>query len=267
MNRVGDYELIETLDEANHGVFYRARAPRRLGIDDEYVALKVMERHSTDGEFRRVANELRIFAGVRSEHLVEILDAGQQQGRLFYAMRWHPLGSLARPIVALDAAACVRAVASAARGAHALHEVGVVHRDIKPANVLIDGDAGRLADLGLAQMMAPGMTTTGVGPVGSIEFMEPDVIWGERAARSSDVWSLALTLHFALCGAGCFGNIPEGNVLEAFKHVLHRRPELSDRIPVAVRPIIERALAEKRHDRYATALEFANNLERVGGLD
>ena len=150
MSTVGDYRLVETLERGNHGVFYRAVPPARLGIEDAYVALKVMEQHSTDSEFRRVANELRVFAAVQSDHLVHVLDAGQQNGRLFYAMRWHPEGSLGAPAQPIGVDRAVKMVAGAARGAHALHEVGVVHRDIKPANVLIDGLSARLADLGLA---------------------------------------------------------------------------------------------------------------------
>jgi len=267
MTRVGDYELVETLERGNHGVFYKAVPPARLGIDDDFVALKVMEQHSTDNEFRRVANELRVFASVDSEHVVRLLDAGQQHGRLFYAMPWHPDGSLETPAGIVSRAQCVRVVADAARGAHALHEVGVVHRDIKPANVLIAGQNGRLADLGLAQLMTPGMTTTGVGPVGSIEFMEPDVIWGEKAARSSDIWSLALTLHQGVCGEGVFGEIPESNVLDAFKHVLHQRPALSDVLGERLTPVVERALSEHRSDRHRTALEFAEELDNLEGLE
>ena len=258
MTKIADYRVVEMLDHGNHGVFYRAEPPARLGLEAPFVALKIMERHSTDAEFRRVANELRVFAAVDSPHVVSILDAGQQDGRLFYAMPWHGDGSLADPA---PVSRCLRAVVDAARGAHALHEVGVVHRDIKPANVLLDGGVARLADLGLAQMMRPGMTTTGVGPIGSIEFMEPDVIWGERASRSTDIWSLALTLHRAVCGTGAFGEIPEDNVLESFQHVLHNRPVLDGSLPDAVRPVVERALAADRGDRHPTAADFADDLE------
>ncbi len=267
MTRVGDYELLETLASSNHGVFYKAIPPGRLGIGDEFVALKVMEQHSTDNEFRRVANQLRVFASVDSERVVRLLDAGQQHGRLFYAMRWHPDGSLASPACVVSRAGCVRIVADAARGAHALHEVGVVHRDIKPANILIDGQQGLLSDFGLAQLMTPAMTTTGVGSVDSIEFMEPDVIWGEKAARSSDIWSLALTLHQGVCGQGAFGEIPESNVFDAFKHVLHQRPTLSEVLGERLRPVVEKALSEHRSDRYRTALEFAEELDNLEGLD
>ncbi len=265
MTRIGDYRLLEPIGVGNYGTFYRAEPPARLGLDVEQVVVKVMEGNATDKDFRRVANELRIFASLHSDHLVEVYDAGHQQGRLFYAMGLYPDGSLAAPATEIDRATQLAAIVDAARGAHELHEVGVVHRDIKPANIMLDGGRGRLSDLGLAQILTPGMTTTGIGPVGSLEFMEPDVIWGERAARATDIWSLGLTLHRVVTGDGAYGAIPENNVLEAFRHVLHQRPTLSPALPDELAPIVERALAEKRSDRYPTALALAEDLEREGG--
>jgi serine/threonine protein kinase len=265
MNRIGDFALIESIGEGNYGTFYKSRPPSRLGLDVEFVTVKVMLGHVSDKDFRRVANELRVFASLRSSHLVSVYDAGQQNGRLFYAMGWYPDGSLAEPAVDIDRSTQLAAIADAARGTHALHEVGVVHRDIKPTNVLLDDGHGRLSDLGLAQILTPGMTTTGFGPVGSIEYMEPDVIWGERAARASDIWSLGLTLHNVVTGEGVFGDIPKDNVLDAFRHVLHQRPILSERLPDDLRPIVERAVAVERSERYSTAMELADDLESIGG--
>lgn len=265
MNRIADYELVELLGIGNHGELHRAVAPQRLGLDDEFVALKVLAANATDADFARVANELRLFRAVDSPYLVELLDAGQQQGRLFYAMRYHPDGSLdAGP--AIDRRVVVQAMVDAARAAHALHEVGIVHRDIKPRNVLLADGRGRLADLALAQVDTPGMTSTGIGPIGSIAYMEPDVIYGERAARSSDVWSLGVTAHYALTGAGCHGELPGTSVLAAFRHVLNTTPTISEGLDTGIAAVLERALSERRSDRHATAAEFADDLARTEGL-
>jgi len=180
-------------------------------------------------------------------------------------MRYYPQRSLGHN-TDLEAATVLRVVADAARGAHALHEVGVVHRDAKPENIMLEGGRGYLADLGLAQVWAPGMTTTGVGPIGSIEFMEPEVVYGERAMRTSDVWSLAITLHHALTGTGCYGEIPQKSVLDAFRHILHTDPIISAEIEPAIRAVIERALAPQRGERHPSALAFAEELEHAGGL-
>lgn len=260
MKGIADYEFVEELGSGNHGRFYRARTPSRLGIEAEHVAVKVLERGATDAEFKRMATELRVFASVRSEHLVQVYDAGSNGGLLYYCMAHYPEGSLARPSRPLDAAATACIVADAARGAHALHEVGVVHRDIKPANLLIEGGRGRLSDLGLARVLAPGMTTTGVGPIGSIEFMAPSVITGERASRRSDIWSLGVTLHRALTGEGLYGEIPDNNVLEAFTHVLHGDPVLHPGLGTEHRAIIEACL-DRSGGGFATAQELADALD------
>jgi hypothetical protein len=56
-------------------------------------------------------------------------------------------------------------------------------------------------------------------------------------------------------------------VLDAFKHVLHRRPTLSDVLGEQLRPVVARALSEHRTDRHRTALEFADELDNIEGLE
>jgi serine/threonine protein kinase len=263
MKRIADYEIDREIGHGSQGTFYLAQAPARLGLDGEPVALKVLDHNATDQEFRRVANELKMFRSIESPFLVDVYDAGYQGGRLFYAMRYYPEGTLADPKVSIDRSTTLQIVADAARGAHALHEGGVVHRDIKPANILIEAGRGRLSDLGLAQVMTPGMTTTGSGPVGSIEYLEPDVIWGERASRSTDVWSLGVTLHRALTGESVYQGLPEKRMAAAFQHVLHSTPELSADLEPAERAVIERCLAEQRSDRWPTAEALAEAIESL----
>ncbi len=265
MPRIADYELVKELGQGNHGTFYLALPPARLELDAEFVALKTLDRNATDADFDRLARELGVFSSLRSRYLVELYDAGQQEGRLFYAQRYYADGALGAA-AKLDAKAAMRAVADAARGAHALHEVGVVHRDIKPGNIMISGGRGHLGDLGLAQVWGPGMTTTGVGPIGSIAYMEPEVIYGQRALRTSDVWSLGVTLHEALTGRPCHDNIPTGSVLDAFRHVLHEAPSVDPSLEQPIQEVISRAVAPTRGDRFQTAEAFATELEKAGGL-
>ena len=139
MERIADYELLDRLGAGNHGEFWLARPPTRLGLPaDVLVAVKVLGMRATENDFRRMANELRVHASVQSANLASVLDAGHQEGRLFYAMTYYPDGSLEHPARPLERRAVLRAVAGAARACHALHEVGVAHRDIKPGNILID---------------------------------------------------------------------------------------------------------------------------------
>lgn len=259
---VGDYRLLEEIGAGSHGRFYLAEPPPRLGIEATRVAVKVLDRNATDSEFRRVANELRILAAVRSPHLVELHEAGCADGILFYCMPFYPEGSLAlsfgQPMEVL-----AQAVADAARGAHALHEVGVVHRDIKPQNVLLWERRGVLSDLGLATLLEPGMTSTGHGPIGTIEYMEPQLIRGEKATRQTDIWSLGITLHRVLAGEGMHGVIDDRNVLAALQQILREPPVISDRVPEAFRPIIGRCIEPDAGDRFTTSDELADAIASV----
>ncbi len=265
MKRIADYELVDRIGQGNHGVFFKARTPERLGVADEFCAVKVLDRRATDDEFRRMANELQLFASARSPHLVQLFDAGHERSRLYYAVRFHPQGSLARPAAPLEPGGVVRAVADAARGAHALHEVGVAHRDIKPANVLLTDDGAVLADLGLASTLQPGATVTGTGPIGSIAFMEPGVVRGERAGRASDIWSLGVTLHHALTGRGVHDGLPDTDVLAALRHVLDHAPVIGDDVATGVADAIRWCLAPARADRPATAEALAERLDALAG--
>ncbi len=265
MTRIADYELGAPLGRGNHGRFYKAVPPARLGLDVEAVAVKVLDQHAGDDEFRRFANELRLFASIGSPYLVRLFDAGQQAGTLWYVTEYFPRGSLADPVEPPSEAEIIRAVAHAARGAHALHEVGVAHRDIKPANVMLTDGGGKLSDLGLAQVLNPGQTVTGFGPIGAIEFMEPGVVRGEPASRASDVWALGATLHRALSGHSVFGAIPTDNVLAALRHVLNTTPVCQSELDSGLRDVVERCLAESPADRPPTAAALADELEALAG--
>lgn len=263
MEQVADYAIVREMRNGNHGLMYVAAPPPRLGIDDTYVAVKVLNHHATDDEFRRVANELRLLNSADSPHIAHLLDAGSQDGRLFIVMRYYAAGSLEEAAGRLDVGLVMQCVADAARGAHALHELGVAHRDIKPANVLIDDGRGVLADLGLAQMLGNAVTTVGFGPIGALEFMAPSLAWGEKASRGTDVWSLAATLHRAITGHSTVGDIDTTSLLAALRHVMHTEPTIGGDCPDPLVPVLRRALRIGDTDSYPTAAAFADDLEAL----
>ena len=143
-----------------------------------------------------------------------------------------------------------------------MHEVGVAHRDINPSNVFIDKTRGRLADLGLAQTLAGATATVGTGPIGSLQFIDPDLIWGGMASRATDVWSLGITLHCSLSDVAPFGEIPSDSLLAAFRHVVHTPPTLDHSFEPELLGVINRCLAPL-DQRFDTALDLANALDDV----
>jgi serine/threonine protein kinase len=265
VNMIADYELLRPLGQGATGQFYLAQPPSRLGLDVDEVAVKVVRGPIGADPFKRVVNELRIFANTDSEYLVILYDAGQEEGGLYYAMRYYPAGSLGAPATALDGPTVCTVVADAARGAHALHEGGVAHRNIKPGNVLlVDGGRGRLSDLGLAKFMNPGQTVTRSGSVGEVEYLEPASVRGERATRATDIWALGATLHRVLTGRPIYPGLTGSDVLADLRRVLNERPTVDPGLPGGVAGLINDCLAVDPADRPATALDLANRLDEIG---
>lgn len=269
MSRIAGYQTMEALGGGSHGQVHKAMAPERLGLGGEPVALKIFDRATDHAEFERVVEEVKVYAAAQSEceWLAPMYDVGRHGERLYLAMAYYSMGSLATNRDQMNSIDIVKVVADAARGAHALHEAGLVHREIKPANVFLTSPStGVLADLGLAHVVSPGQTVTGLG-VSSLATMEPGLVRGETSARASDIWSLGATLHWGLTGRGVFADLPESNLIAALRHIMTASPNVAgEGLPEPVQAILNKCLAADRMQRYPTAEALAADLDEVEGL-
>ncbi|MEM8923205.1 MAG: FHA domain-containing serine/threonine-protein kinase [Actinomycetota bacterium] len=265
MKEFAGYEIVEQLRPGNHGTFHLAHPPARLGLEAETVALKVLDRHASDNEFKRMAAELEVLLELGHPRLVPVLDAGHEEGRLFYATTYYADGSLGAGPTA-DPARVSALVADAAEAAHALHERGVAHRDIKPSNILLADGRGHLGDLGVANYLDARFTATGSSPVGTLTFSDPRLIHGDAPGRSSDIWSLGATLHMALTGVSVIGDIPNAHLAAAIEYVIEARPRIAATCPDELQAIIGRCSQPDRLDRYPTAIELAADLRAFAGV-
>lgn len=262
MKGIADYEFVRPLGASNYGTNYLATAPPRLGIGSVEVVVKVISGPTSDDAFRRATRELKHFSLADSGKLVAVYDAGRQGGDFFYAMEYLPLGSLEHPARALTREHGLGAVRDVAEAAHALHERGIAHRDIKPANILIAADGGRLADLGLSQLLSPGMVVTGMGQIG-LEFTDPAVMLGAAASRATDIWSLGACLHYAATGKGVYGDLPSREPLLLVRSILGSSPSVLPGIEPGLAELIRACLDGEPRHRPQTAAEVA---QRVAAL-
>ncbi|MFN2496565.1 MAG: protein kinase [Pseudonocardiaceae bacterium] len=255
---IADYEVVRLLGTGNHGQYYLARPPARLGIADEYVALKVFTAPTSERAYELSVHELRAFAAVDCPYLVRVYDAVLSDS-FALATEYLPMGSLAHPARPLSRSEVLVAVRYAALAAHALHEAGLAHGDIKPANILLTKDGAKLTDLGLTRFLSPGKTLTGMARLDSVEFVDPALLRGDRPARSTEVWALGATLHKALTGAGLYGELTTNSPLLAIRQVMSTQPALSDTLAPEEAALLRDCLAPPAH-RLPTAAAIAERL-------
>lgn len=261
MEGVADYRFVHQIGTGGAGATYLATRPPRLPVAADHVAVKVLTRRATHEEFHRVADELRLLASIGSPYLVEVYDIGFADGHVYFAMAHYPDGSLGRPATPMAPGRPALVVADAARGAHALHEAGVVHRAITPSAILLSGGRGRLADIGLAHLQEPGMSSTGMSVLTALEFVDPALLRGAPASRQTDIWSLGIVLHRAVAGEGVYRPITSTDAVGALREFLAATPETSGAVDAAHREIVERCIADDPARRFSTAAELADAIE------
>jgi serine/threonine-protein kinase len=161
----------------------------------------------------------------------------------------------------------LRIAREVADGLHYAHQHGVIHRDIKPENILLSGSHALVADFGVARALAADegrddrLTETGI-TLGTPYYMSPEQGVGERALDArSDIYSLGCVLYEMLAGEPPFTGPNQQAILA--KRLTGPAPHLGTvrEIPPAVDRAVARALARTPGDRFATAAEFAAELE------
>ncbi len=147
------------------------------------------------------------------------------------------------------------------------HRHGIVHRDIKPGNVMItpSGDV-KVMDFGIARAMAAeGQTMTATSAVmGTAQYLSPEQARGEVVDARSDLYSTGCLLYELLTGRPPF--VGESPVSIAYQHVSEQPvppSQLDPAVPESVDAVVMRALAKDPDDRYQSAIEFRQDVERA----
>jgi tetratricopeptide (TPR) repeat protein/serine/threonine protein kinase len=156
--------------------------------------------------------------------------------------------------------------AQAAEALEHAHQIGIVHRDIKPGNLLVDVRGNLwVTDFGLAHYQGQaGLTMTG-DLVGTLRYMSPEQALAKRVVvdHRTDVYSLGVTLYELLTLEPAFAGSDREELLRQIAFEEARPPRgLNKTIPGELETIVLKAMEKNSADRYSTAQELADDLER-----
>ena len=266
IGRLGSYEILELLGRGGMGVVLKARDPAL----ERTVAIKVLTPSLSRGASsrRRFAREARAVAAVGHENIVAIHAIDEFRGLPYLVMQYVPGRSLQERLDAsgpLEVREILRIGIQSARALAAAHAQGVVHRDIKPANILLENCVERvkLTDFGLARAIDDASLTQSGTIAGTPQYMAPEQARGESVNARADLFALGASLYAMASGRSPFRANSAMAVLKRVCEAQHQPiRELNPDVPGWLEATIDRLLAKEPADRFQTAGEVADLLEK-----
>lgn len=266
LGRLDQYDILNVVGCGGMGIVLKGH-DRQL---NRHVAIKVLAPHyATSAAARqRFAREAQAAAAVVHAHVLAIHGVSEGGKLPYLVMPFVGGQSLQERIDArgtLDIKDVLRIGMQAAEGLAAAHAQGLVHRDVKPANILLENGVERvlLTDFGLARAIDDASLTRSGIIAGTPQYMSPEQARGDAVDHRTDLFSLGSALYAMCAGRPPFRAETTMGVLRRISDVPPRPlQEINPDVPSWLASIIARLLAKSPDDRFQSASEVAELLER-----
>jgi ATP-dependent DNA helicase UvrD/PcrA len=278
---IAHYRIVEPIGAGGMGVVYKAFDNKLQRV----VALKILpeEYVSQHDRRRRFFQEARAASALNHPHILTIYEVGEENGKPYIAMEFVEGETLRQKIKAkgLELRETLDIAIQIAAGLSRAHELGIIHRDLKPENLMLSRDGyAKILDFGLAKLVAErdralvadseqktlirGIETESGTLMGTVNYMAPEQLLGQRVDRRCDVFSFGVVLCEMLTGTAPFVH---DNRIDTMHAILHRDPRLpganGPELPIDLQRILTKALAKTPRDRYQSVDELAAELKTL----
>jgi serine/threonine protein kinase len=259
-----NYKIESLLGEGGMGSVYLAVHTQL----NRKVAIKALNPTlvKNPGIRARFKNEAATLSQLHHPNIVILFDYLEEEEALYLIMEYvegktleEYIQTVSGPIPEIRA---IPLFAQVLEGFAYAHEQGVVHRDVKPANIMVTArEKIKILDFGIAKLLSQKLQTltqTGV-KMGTVLYMSPEQVKGEKVDKRSDVYSLGVTFFQMLTGRSPYDD-PEATEFAVYNKIVNEPlppaktyyPNISSRIQA----IIDKATAKNPDDRFQDCQEF-----------
>ncbi len=266
--QIGQYVIESEIGRGSMGAVYRAV---HVANSQQIVALKMLlEALTSDQSFiTRFTRETEALRKMRHSNVIRILDAGQDGSMLYYVMEFihgKTVGAMLKQTPKINVPQATEICAQVADALDYIHDFGhLIHRDIKPDNIMVDRwSHAKVLDFGLARLDGAYTITRAGMVVGSLYYVPPEHLRGDRIDGRADIYALGVSLYEMVAGERPF----RGKTLqEMSRNIAAGNPVppslLEPSVSMGLERIILKAMARRREDRYARAGEMRDDLRRL----
>ena len=275
----GRYQLLKKLATGGMAQIYLARQLGVQGFEKLLVVKRILPHLAENEDFITMfLDEARIAARLNHPNVVQIFDLGQQDDTFYIAMEYIH-GEDVRKVwkqaerqgTAIPIPLICRIIIESCSGLDYAHKkadpggrpLNIVHRDISPQNILVSFEGGvKVVDFGIAKAADQATVTKSGVLKGKYSYMSPEQAQGRPVDARTDVFALGVVLYELLTATRLFKRANDIQTLNAVTECQIEPPSNVDsRLPKDLDPIVMRALAKNREDRYTDAREMQQALE------
>ncbi|MEM9727523.1 MAG: serine/threonine-protein kinase [Myxococcota bacterium] len=281
LGRFAGYDILGRLALGGMAEILLARHKDTDGETRFLVVKRILPHFEQDNDFVQMfLDEARIGMQLKHPNICKFHQFGADEGSHFIVMEWvngMPLGRLirkARKQGGIGLPIALRVGADIARALHYSHTAddehgepfNMIHRDVSPHNIMIGYDGvAKLLDFGIAKADHRAHKTQAGVVKGKFAYMAPEQCTGAAADHRLDIFALGVCLFETLTGRSLYRRQTEAATMRAV--IMDPVPSLKERlpdVPEELDMILQKALAKDAGDRFATAGEFADALEKLG---